>query len=34
MSSGTVAWSPPSWDEIVTQHSTRVFRLAYRLTGN
>ena len=24
----------PSWDEIVEQHSDRVFRLAYRLTGN
>src|SRR3954449_5433143 len=27
-------WQPPSWDEIVTEHSTRVYRLAYRLTGN
>ena len=25
---------PPSWDEIVAQHSARVYRLAYRLTGN
>lgn len=24
----------PSWDEIVTEHSARVYRLAYRLTGN
>nr|WP_082550536.1 MULTISPECIES: RNA polymerase sigma factor SigE [Nocardioides] len=24
----------PSWDEVVEQHSDRVFRLAYRLTGN
>ncbi len=24
----------PTWDEIVTQHSARVFGLAYRLTGN
>ena len=24
----------PTWDEIVTQHSDRVFRLAYRLTGD
>lgn len=28
------AWSPPSWEEIVTEHSARVYRLAYRLTGN
>jgi RNA polymerase sigma-70 factor (ECF subfamily) len=24
----------PTWDEIVEQHSVRVYRLAYRLTGN
>src|SRR4051794_24035568 len=24
----------PTWDEIVDQHSARVYRLAYRLTGN
>lgn len=24
----------PSWDEIVDRHSDRVYRLAYRLTGN
>jgi RNA polymerase sigma-70 factor (ECF subfamily) len=24
----------PGWEEIVTQHSARVYRLAYRLTGN
>ncbi|MFV0464268.1 MAG: RNA polymerase sigma factor SigE [Nostocoides sp.] len=29
-----VAWTPPTWEEIVEQHSARVFRLAYRLTGN
>ncbi len=28
------AWTPPSWEEIVTTHSARVYRLAYRLTGN
>lgn len=28
------SWTPPSWDEIVTEHSARVYRLAYRLTGN
>ena len=27
-------WIPPSWEEIVREHSTRVYRLAYRLTGN
>ena len=27
-------WSPPSWDEVVRTHSARVYRLAYRLTGN
>src|SRR5512144_1883929 len=27
-------WETPSWDEIVAQHSARVYRLAYRLTGN
>ena len=28
------AWTPPSWEEIVREHSGRVYRLAYRLTGN
>ena len=28
------AWVAPSWDEIVRTHSARVYRLAYRLTGN
>src|SRR5450756_1012834 len=27
-------WEIPSWDEIVRTHSARVYRLAYRLTGN
>ncbi|MCX5204405.1 RNA polymerase sigma factor SigE [Streptomyces sp. NBC_00237] len=27
-------WTPPTWEEIVSTHSTRVYRLAYRLTGN
>jgi RNA polymerase sigma-70 factor (ECF subfamily) len=27
-------WSPPTWDEVVRTHSARVYRLAYRLTGN
>ena len=32
--SGTDQWTPPSWEEVVTTHSARVYRLAYRLTGN
>ncbi|MDT0307698.1 RNA polymerase sigma factor SigE [Streptomyces sp. DSM 44917] len=28
------AWAAPSWEEIVSTHSARVYRLAYRLTGN
>jgi RNA polymerase sigma factor (sigma-70 family) len=27
-------WQLPTWEEIVRTHSTRVYRLAYRLTGN
>lgn len=27
-------WVAPSWDEIVRTHADRVYRLAYRLTGN
>jgi RNA polymerase sigma factor (sigma-70 family) len=27
-------WELPSWDEIVRAHSARVYRLAFRLTGN
>ena len=30
----TAPWTPPSWDEVVRDHSARVYRLAYRLTGN
>ena len=33
-STPTGTWTPPTWEEIVTQHSPRVYRLAYRLTGN
>ena len=29
-----VEWTPPTWDEVVRTHSARVYRLAYRLTGN
>ncbi len=38
MTSGTLSvdpgWQPPTWDELVSQHSSRVYRWAYRLTGN
>ncbi|MFT4008480.1 MAG: RNA polymerase sigma factor SigE [Nocardioidaceae bacterium] len=30
----TTEQAVPSWDEIVDQHSARVYRLAFRLTGN
>lgn len=29
----TVEWQPPSWEEIVREHTPQVYRLAYRLTG-
>ena len=31
---GDETWAAPSWDEIVREHSARVYRLAYRLTGD
>ncbi|HEX5994967.1 MAG TPA: RNA polymerase sigma factor SigE [Jiangellales bacterium] len=27
-------WTPPSWEDVVREHSARVYRLAFRLTGN
>ena len=27
-------WEAPSWEDVVEKHSVRVYRLAYRLTGN
>ncbi|MGH3670884.1 MAG: RNA polymerase sigma factor SigE, partial [Pseudonocardiaceae bacterium] len=27
-------WVPPSWDQVVREHADRVYRLAYRLSGN
>ncbi|MEV7011895.1 RNA polymerase sigma factor SigE [Streptosporangium sp. NPDC051022] len=27
-------WTPPTWEEVVRTHGARVYRLAYRLTGN
>jgi RNA polymerase sigma factor (sigma-70 family) len=29
-----VEWVPPTWEEIVRDHGARVYRLAYRLTGD
>jgi RNA polymerase sigma-70 factor (ECF subfamily) len=31
---GAPEWELPTWEEIVRKHSPRVYRLAYRLTGN
>ena len=28
------SWDAPCWEDVVTEHSARVYRLAYRLTGN
>jgi RNA polymerase sigma-70 factor (ECF subfamily) len=28
------AWVPPTWDEVVREHASRVYRLAFRLSGN
>jgi RNA polymerase sigma-70 factor (ECF subfamily) len=28
------AWIAPSWEQVVRDHSARVYRLAYRLSGN
>jgi RNA polymerase sigma-70 factor, ECF subfamily len=33
-SAAPVGWVPPTWDEIVRTHADRVYRLAYRLSGN
>ncbi|HEY4604266.1 MAG TPA: sigma-70 family RNA polymerase sigma factor, partial [Blastococcus sp.] len=27
-------WVAPSWEQVVREHSARVYRLAYRLSGN
>ena len=31
---GDEDWVPPTWEQLVRDHSARVYRLAYRLTGN
>src|ERR1700684_358469 len=30
----SVGWTPPTWEEVVRDHSARVYRLAFRLPGN
>ncbi|BEP12080.1 RNA polymerase sigma factor SigE [Acidothermaceae bacterium B102] len=34
VSTDVETWTPPTWDAVVREHSARVYRLAYRLTGN
>ena len=34
METEQAAWVAPTWDEVVRDHSARVYRLAFRLTGN
>ena len=34
MTTPPTVWQPPTWEQIVRDHSARVYRLAYRLTGN
>ena len=30
----SAGWTPPTWHEVVEEHAPRVYRLAYRLTGD
>jgi RNA polymerase sigma-70 factor (ECF subfamily) len=32
--SGAEAWVAPTWEQVVEEHGARVYRLAYRLSGN
>ena len=34
VSTDAAAWTPPTWHEVVEEHAPRVYRLAYRLTGD
>ena len=34
MTAEASTWVPPTWDEVVREHADRVYRLAYRLSGN
>ena len=31
---GAGEWAAPTWEQVVAEHSARVYRLAYRLTGS
>jgi RNA polymerase sigma factor (sigma-70 family) len=31
---GAESWVAPTWEQVVREHSARVYRLAYRLSGN
>ena len=31
---GESVWVPPTWDDVVREHADRVYRLAFRLTGD
>jgi RNA polymerase sigma factor (sigma-70 family) len=31
---GEAVWVPPTWDDVVREHADRVYRLAFRLTGD
>ncbi|WP_245753658.1 sigma-70 family RNA polymerase sigma factor, partial [Geodermatophilus ruber] len=31
---GGETWVAPTWEQVVREHSARVYRLAYRLSGN
>ena len=34
MTEPAAVWVPPTWEDVVRDHSARVYRLAYRLSGN
>ena len=34
MEAPAAPWTPPAWEDIVRDHGDRVYRLAYRLSGN
>ncbi len=34
MGDAVEAWVAPTWEQVVREHSARVYRLAYRLSGN